>query len=107
MSASLGGYWELKERRAITSKRCTSLVSLSFEVKAFTLAPQASSESQKTVSRVHGRGGSPGGSGVENPPAGAGDTGFGPWPGRAHVHGTVKPLCHKNGIHTLELMGSY
>ena len=38
--------------------------------------------------------GFPGGAVVENPPANAGDTGSSPGPGRSHMHGATKPVCH-------------
>ena len=108
VSTSFGGCWKLKERIAHNIKTANKpLCPCPLKSKPFTLTSQASQESQRTISRVHGQRGSPGGSVVKNPPADAGDMGFGPWPGRAHVHGTVKALCHKYGTHTLELMGNY
>ena len=36
----------------------------------------------------------PGGSVVKNLPANAEDTGSSPDPGRSHMHGATKPVCH-------------
>ena len=36
----------------------------------------------------------PGDSVVKNSPVNAGDMGLIPGPGRSHMHGTIKPVCH-------------
>ena len=36
----------------------------------------------------------PGGAGVKNPPASAGDTGLSPGPGRSHMPGATSPMRH-------------